>query len=228
MENPYKKIIPVHYKLSKPIESFGVIKKMALNVRDFMDTARYEGYWNKAFAIAHCQVDETPYALFVVSEEVLNEKMFPSRIIMNPEVIEREAVRKISIVDKHTGRSQDMKIGNIVVYDEACMSFPFRQLKKIERFDYIKIRYQIPTALGGMKTIEEYASGIKSQIFQHETEHCNAQNIYFCPKKPVAWWKLIGTERPEINGSSLDRKAESAKCGVISRGREAVFKLDTE
>lgn len=213
MKTEYKKIIPIHYKLSKPVESFKDIKEKAIATRDFMDSARYEGYYNKAFAIAHCQVDETPYSFFVVSEEVLAEKMFPSRIIINPVILEKKMTREIGVAN---GISP---VNNVVTYEEACMSFPFRQPKKIHRYDRIKIHYQIPTALGGLKSIQEEAMGIKSQIFQHEVEHCNAHNIYFYPSKPVAWWDLIGTERPNITGSSIDRKAESAECGVIARDR---------
>jgi len=74
----------------------------------------------------------------------------------------------------------------------------------VDRYNVIKIQYQIPKWNGlYLKTITEDASGIKSQIFQHFTDHCNAKNIYFESESPVKWWELIGTPRDK-GGKSID------------------------
>ena len=72
-----------------------------------------------------------------------------------------------------------VRVQNRVRYEEACMSFPHRSPKKCDRFSIITVRYQIPKALGGFKTIEEKVEGLKAHIFQHETDHSNGKNIYF-------------------------------------------------
>ncbi len=196
-------IIKVHYKLSKPVVSYKEIKEDAEKMLRFVERGAFKGFYNKAFAIAHCQVSETPYAFFVVAPEVIKEKMFSNRIIINPQILETPATRAIKIADEQKHIAQEVMVSNIIYYDEPCMSFPFRKPKKVARFDSIKIKYQVP-GLFGLKTIEEVALGIKSEIFQHLTDLTNAKNIYFESEAPVKWWELIGNAKP-VGGVSLDQ-----------------------
>lgn len=196
-------IIPIHYKLSKPVKSYKEIKDDADKLVRFIVKGAFKGFYNKAFALSHCQVSETPYAFFVVSPEVVAEKMFKSQVIINPQIIETPAERIIRVVNKEKAITREAKVSNIIYYNEPCMSFPFRKPKQVARFDSIKIKYQVP-GFFGLKTIEEVALGIKSQIFQHETDHLNAKNIYFESENPVKWWDLIGKPKP-VGGVSLDQ-----------------------
>jgi len=185
-------IIKVHYKISKPVKNWKEIEKEALELLRYLHFGNFKGNWNKAFAISHCQVSETPYAFFVVSQDVLAEKMFESYFIINPEIIEAPATKDVA----------GNKVPNEVEYEEACMSFPFRLARRIKRYDYIKVRYQIPT-WHGLKTIKRELKGIASEIFQHEYDHLQGRNIYFESETPVKWWELIGKERSK-GGTSLE------------------------
>lgn len=181
-------IIKIHYKLSKPVTKWHEIGDEAEEMIDFIDsinaqTTRLQGWYNQAHAIAHCQVSETPYSFFVVSLAVEKDKMFPARIIVNPQILEARA--------EIDGKD------NIREYEEPCLSFPFRRPLKVKRFDKIKVRYSYP-AIFGTRTVETELSGIASEIFQHEYDHTMARNIYFEPDRAVAWWDLIGRDNSII------------------------------
>ena len=185
-------IIPVHYKISKPVTNWKEISKEVEEVRRFIVRGKFKGFYDKAFAIAHCQVSDTPYAFFVVAPEVVKEKMLKDEVIINPEIIDCPVYKKVSGID----------MLNAIDYNEACMSFPFRKEKRIRRYDYIKVKYQIPTMFG-IKDVEQELYGIASQIFQHEYDHLQGKNIYFESETPVKWWELIGTPQSK-GGTSLD------------------------
>jgi peptide deformylase len=187
-------ICKIHYKLSKPVSRHKEIKADAVKLLRFVERGAFQGFYNKAFAVAHAQVSETPYAFFVVAQECVNEKMFPHRIIINPEIIEAPLHKKID----------QLTIPNTTEYQEPCLSFPFRKPKRIIRFDYIKVKYQVPRRLWGFKTIKTDLTGIASEIFQHECEHIQGKNIYFESETPVKWWELLGSKRP-VGGVSLDQ-----------------------
>ncbi len=187
-------IIKIHYKISKPVKAWKEIKTEAGLMRRFIVRGRLKGYYNKAFSISHCQVNEKPYAFFVVAPECLKEKMFVDDVIINPEIVECKPYKQIT--DK-------VKIPNIIEYQEPCLSFPFRKPKAVKRYDVIKVKYQIHGLLGGFRTIKAELKGIASEIFQHECDHIQGKNIYFTSESPTKWWELIGTER-SLGGTSLD------------------------
>lgn len=198
------KIIKVHYKVSKPVSSYREIKSEAKEMLRFIEEGGYEGLYNKAYAIAHCQVSETPMSFFVVAPEcVINDpkmnwyKMFEDRVIINPEIVEANKSRQI------INNGKTSTIPNMVEYQEPCLSFPFRKPKRVERFNYIKVKYQVPRWYG-LKTIEAELTGVASEIFQHCYDLTQAKNIYFASETPVKWWELIGNEKPISKGSSID------------------------
>ena len=87
---------------------------------------------------------------------MIQEKIFKNDVIINPEIIERSDL-------------QSRK--------EGCMSYPFRGMKKLKRYNVIKVSYQIK-GLCDLKTIEEIVEGLKAEIFQHEIDHSNSIFIY--------------------------------------------------
>jgi peptide deformylase len=202
-------IIKIHYKISKPVAAFKEIKNEAQELVAFIDRGRYKGFYNKAFAIAHCQVSETPYAFFVVSADVINEKMFEDRVIINPEITEAPLYKEIKSSEEKAQaklpeglKAAKIQIPNAIEYQEPCMSFPFRTPKRITRYDVIKVKYQTHGLLG-FKTHEAELKGIASEIYQHEFDHLQGKNIYFTSETPVKWWELIGTAK-SLGGTSLD------------------------
>jgi peptide deformylase len=204
-------IIKIHYKISKPVVSYKEIKAEAEAMRRFIVLGQFKGYYNKAFAITHCQVSETPFAFFVVAPECLKEKMFVDDVVINPQIVEAplykniagnpEALKKQGL-DPEKIKAQSIKVPNAIEYQEPCMSFPYRTPKRITRYDVIKVKYQTPS-LFGMKTVEAELKGIASEIFQHEFDHTQGKNIYFTSETPVKWWELIGTAK-SLGGTSLD------------------------
>ncbi len=199
-------IIKIHYKISKPVGSYKEIKKEAEAMRRFIILGNFKGFYNKAFAIAHCQVSETPYAFFVVAPECVKEKMFEDDVIINPQIIEARPTKEIRPKKLTMTEGEVLSIPNIVEYQEPCMSFPFRTPKRVNRYDVISVRYQIPGFLR-LKTIHTTLSGIASEIFQHEFDHLGGRNIYFQSETPVRWWELIGTPKSK-GGTSLDSPEE--------------------
>lgn len=185
-------IIKIHYKSSKPVVRFGEIKEQAAELVKLITDGGYKGFYNKAYAIAHCQVSENPYAFFVVAGEcVVNNpkmqwyKMFKSQIIINPKILEGASQKDIG----------GAKVPNTIEYNEMCMSFPFRTPKRLKRFDRIKVQYQVP-GFFGLKTVKATLSGVASEIFQHEYDHIRGKNIYFESETPMKWWELKGNDKP--------------------------------
>lgn len=200
------KIIATHYKVSKPVAKYKEIEKEAELMKRFIVHGDFKGFYNKAFAIAHAQVSETPMSFFVVSPDVMVEKMFEDQVIINPKIISSP----LYVLEQREGGFMDAdyteQVLNAIESDEPCMSFPFRKPKRIKRFNKIVVQYQIKGWFG-LKTIKKEVSGIASQIFQHEYDHTEGKNIYFESETPIKWWELIGTERSK-GGTSLDDPKE--------------------
>lgn len=216
-------IKPTH-KPARRIGLFGraEVAKLAEEMVNYIDTNNKQGFsgkWKKAHAISHCQVAEDPIQLFVVSDELVkdtseNKKerkqlrrsyLFPSRAIFNARIIKavedeermvptREVIRdgkevRVQIVPK-LGR-----VTNKVKYPEACMSYPYRSEKKVERYAKIKVRYQIMRKVLGfywLSTITEEVDKLKAHLFQHEVDHALGIDICYgdgkekAPKRPYA------------------------------------------
>jgi len=207
-------IIKIHYKASKPVVSYGEIKNEAEKLKRFVVRGALKGYYNKAFAIAHSEVNETPMAFFVVSPEVVGERMFEKQVIINPEILRSASHKEIS---------PGVSVPNAIEYQEPCLSFPYRTPKTIKRYDLIWVRYQV-RGLFGLRTKERTLSGIASQIFQHECEHIQGRNMYFKSEEPVEWWNLIGSEKSK-GGTSLD---DPEKLGLRKSAEKAVGDRDDE
>lgn len=185
-------ILKTHYKLSKPVSRYSEIKSEAEAMKRFIVHGDFKGYYNKAFSLSHAQVSETPYAFFVVSPETLQERMFKHQVIINPRVVEVPVKVTMTLDD---GKTKEQP--NMAVYHEPCMSFPFREPKRIERPYRIFVQYSVP-ALGGLylKNVDEWLVGIAAEIFQHETDHINAKNVYFDTEPPIKWWGLQDQPKP--------------------------------
>lgn len=154
-------LIKPDWQPSRPVKNWKEIAAAAGEMGEFIATGKFTGLWEKAWSLCHCQVQrEGHFAFFVVHpKEVGKGKMFRAEVIVNPKIVEA----------KEENNKERM--------DEACMSFPHRQVKKVERYSVIKVRYQI-RGWFGLKTVEETATELKAQIFQHEIMHIQGKNIY--------------------------------------------------
>lgn len=155
-------LIKLSNKQSKKVESYSQIIKQAEELTEFFDktNGNFKGEHQSAFALAHCQVSDDPYAFFVVTKEIVDDyHLLPSRLIINAEV--------------YDGKDEKRMI-------EGCMSFPFRKAKKVNRFSIISARFDVVDEKGRLEHVEvKEMKEPLSQIFQHEVDHLNGKNIYF-------------------------------------------------
>jgi hypothetical protein len=185
------------------INNYSEIEEKAQSLIAFLDdrNGKFIGIHQGAYALSDCQVqyDDVKYKpsnFFVVADNMVgHEGIFESRIIINPELLETPAFVEKEIPTKKTVKDGDKvkivldaekkKLSNRLRLQEACISFPHRQAKNMNRFYRIKVRYQIPVTgvlslfgLRKLKTIETYVEALKAHIFQHEIMHAAGQNIY--------------------------------------------------
>lgn len=175
-------IIKAHYAISKPVKKYSEIKQEADALKKFIDRPNLKGYYNKAYAISHNQVSQTPYAFFVVADDVLVEGLLEHKVVINPEIV------------KASKTMGDGMTTNLVRYMEMDLSFPFRKPRAVERFYEIEVKYQV-RGLIGLKVIKKRLAGVISEIFQHEIEHMQGKNTFLATQKPFKWWELIGTPK---------------------------------
>lgn len=189
-------IVKSNYAISKPVKRYSEIRKEAEEMKRLVDTSKFKGYYEAAYAISHCQVSDRPYAFFVVPEYFTKkERLFKHRVFINLQILEAPLYLKQATI---AGQG-DINAPNSADTEEACMSFPFRMAKKVVRYDKIRVRYQVPV-LGGlfMRTITQWATGLLSQIYQHEYEHALGNNIYFKTETPREWWGYCQCLNPSI------------------------------
>ena len=143
-----KIILPPHKKQSQQVlELTDELKSDIAGIEEILRKNQFENNRN-GYAIAHCQVSENPYCIFVAREGIL-----PESVVINPKIIEKS--------DPFTAI-------------EGCLSFPFRPFIKVKRFSKIRVSYLDRN----MKSKEGNFSDKEAQIFQHEIQHFKGQNIY--------------------------------------------------
>ena len=168
--NPMKLIQPCPHTPAQRVKNWREIKEDALELREFIKQ-EFKGHYNSAFAISHAQVSEDPKSFFVVNEDVSTEvakvknqgnltKTFGSWCIVNAEILLTKKPVPIE-----------------VPFKDACMGFPFRKPKEVQRIYRIKVKYYIPF-FGFLRKKVEVLEGVPSFIVQHELEHAEGKNIY--------------------------------------------------
>jgi hypothetical protein len=202
-------IAPVHYALSKKVEKYSEIKDSAKEMIKFVEDYKpARGYYEKIFCLAHAEVCDTPYAFFVVRKELVDAKMFPSQVIINPEIIETpEEITVDGIKDRGDGTAVYAPVvrTNHIRLTEGCIQFPFRSPKKVDRLFKVKVRY-FTQAILGLKKVEEWVEKDKAHVFQHNCDHFQGRNIFFDSPDKIEWWNLIGKGykgQKEINDKTI-------------------------
>lgn len=151
-------IFPAHNKPATPVENWKEIKKDALELQEFIKSGQFKGYYGTAYAISHTQVSEEPKRFFVINKDKKYKlkKIFGSWCVVNLKIIKGE---------------------DLVEFTEACMSWPFRQPRKTERYFRVKVKYQIPF-LGLLIPKTKKFKGLPAFICAHEADHAEGRNIY--------------------------------------------------
>lgn len=191
------KIVPIHYKHSRPVKDYSEIVRYVVQMAEMIDKKAFVGVHKSAYALAHCQVSNEPLAFFVLDTQLVKGRgedeslaVFENRVIINPKIIEapiyftdKKAFQMFRGHDEFDGKELiPGKTPNAKQYMEGCMSFPFRHGKKIQRYNKIRVSYQIAHGRG-LKTITTWLEGLPSQVFQHEFDHIQGENIFFKGKK---------------------------------------------
>lgn len=153
------KIVKLQYKVANPVTSLEDLKDVE-EMKKLIDGGFSRGNYPTAFALSHCEVCEDPKNYFVVNQKLVDEKVFKSRVVVNPMILEKDEKVMVSLL-------------------EACMSVPFRRPKRVERYLKIKVKYQTIEGDKLSADIVEEVDGVKSHIFQHQIEHNLGKNIYF-------------------------------------------------
>ncbi len=196
------------HKVSAKVRSWSQIKADAEAIRDYMDNenGKFPAPYKSAYALSHCQMDvgADPFHFFVLNNEFIRGTMergkkdtdknfyFPSQIIVNAQILEapeklkvnkpmRNVVKINGVMTPQVSIVESME-KNLISVPEACMSYPNRTKKNMDRFYRIKVRYQYPKTVLGvtfLRTKTEWAEGLKAHILQHEIDHANAKNMYY-------------------------------------------------
>lgn len=156
-----KIIIPCHNIPATAVNNWKEIKQDALELRDFIHNGKFIGNYQSAYAISHTQVSDKPKSFFVVNEKIEGgflPKEFGSWCIINAKIVEN--------------------LLYTVPFEDACMNFPFRKPKLLQRYYYIKVEYYVPSLFGMLRKKVKKIKGIPAFVVQHEIEHAEGKNIY--------------------------------------------------
>lgn len=169
-------IVPIHYKPAMPVKNFRQIKETAQEMIELLDEKNFKGRHYVGHALSHAQVSEEPLSFFVVDQMFVGEEAFEDRIIINPKILEAPYFNDEK-TEMREGIYKKGRKPNYQGYGEACLSFPFRSKKRVNRFDRIKVRYYIQIGARGLNQRTKWLSGLESQVFQHQFDHCQGDNI---------------------------------------------------
>lgn len=140
---------------SAPVQKWSEIKTDVATMRE-MVKGTFSGKWKTAVALAHNQVSTEPKTFFVLNPVFAKEYFLGIDVIVNPEILEKE---------------------ERVVHSEACMSHPFRDEIRVNRWKHITVR--VTYRLAGLlvkKTMKLH--GFPAFVVQHEMEHFQGRCIY--------------------------------------------------
>lgn len=117
---------------------------------------------------------------------------FPKQLIFNAEILEMQPAilhtkyKKFlkpedeqKWYSKYENKPRKVAQENLYEVKDGCMSFPSEKEKQVTRANIIKVKYQTFGLTGlGLRTYEEWISGMKSHIFQHEIDHQKSIDIH--------------------------------------------------
>jgi len=174
-----KIILPPHLRPAKKVEDNDeayktvfeeavIISKMIKNGECFVPGSKL----TMAFALAQPQVSEHPLEYFVINpalEELI--KAFHGDVIINPKLISKDKLTRF-------------------MSKEGCLSYPYRPIKKVKRFEHIVVSYEVisindiikskgrETRKYVKKIPEIHLEGLPAVIFQHEFQHLRGNSIW--------------------------------------------------
>jgi len=162
-----KIILPPHKKCSSKVKNYEDIFDEAKEICKNMQNGSFivpGSKYNSCYAVAHCQVSYKPLRFFIINPMTGLEiiKTLGGLAIINPRILSK---------DKSTA----------IMSKEGCLSFPFRNERKVKRFNKIIVTYDFIKDLkdGDIYNMQEIEIvGLTAIVFQHELEHLNGKNIW--------------------------------------------------
>ena len=143
-----KILLPPHKIPSEPVEKLTDELKKDIEGMRFLLHLQKFDNNRQGMAIAHCQVSRKPVGLFVAQMGLL-----PHSLVINPYITEESEPYMVR---------------------EMCLSYPNEKAVVVERFRKIKVHYEDEYGQEWDKELE----GLQAQIFQHEIQHFEGDNIY--------------------------------------------------
>lgn len=137
-------------------ENLPRVLEEAKEMARLIDTRDFEGHYQDALALAHCQAFRTPLSFFVTNAEV--GKRLGGRVIVNPHV--KGLMEPVARVQ------------------EACMSFPFHKPAKLLRHRGAVVEYELPFLGRFLRKRQIAVNGVLAEMFQHECEHFIGMSPY--------------------------------------------------
>lgn len=155
-----KIIQPAHNKISKRVKSYRSIKKEAVEILEYIKKGNFEGNHSEAYAISQVQVSDDPKSYFILNPKINKGelvKTFGHWCIVNLKIIKKE---------------------HECLFPEGCMSFPFREPKKVARYEEIVATYWTPFLGLFLIPRRKKLKDLYAFIAQHEYDHSLGINIY--------------------------------------------------
>lgn len=133
------------------------IQKMIIDGSVYFPGSKY----NDCFAVAQPQVSNNLLRYFVINSKWKQlTEAYGGDILVNPELLTKDRMTKMKS-------------------KEGCLSWPFRPIKKVKRFDEIEVKYVIINNKGRIENVpHKILKGLSAIVFQHELDHLNGKSIW--------------------------------------------------
>jgi peptide deformylase len=165
-------ILPFPGKIALTVENIETIIPEMKEMINFILKRKFiiPGSLNtECLALTQPQISRSPLRFFVLNtdhKDLLHE--FRGICVVNPKIVSKNKLSR-------------------VLEREGCLSFPFRPMIKVKRYNEIVVSYDIISvkndllgkpqlAIGPVK--DHPLSGLAARVFQHEFEHLNGKSIF--------------------------------------------------
>lgn len=162
-----------------PVQKLSQIEALLPGMFELVN-GHFQGKYAAAYAIHHAQVSRTPWDFFVVHDDLVNQGHFPHAVIINPRIVHiPKMVGTEHMVKDATHKDIEKMTENNFPMFESCMSFPWRTGKNVNRAMEIKVEFQTPGGLFGLKKHRVTVKKIAAHILQHEIDHSQGKNMFY-------------------------------------------------
>lgn len=146
---------------ARPVTSWKEIRADAFEMLELLNSDAFRGLYPIGHALSHAQVSDKPFDFFVTHRSWTD--VLP-RVICNVRIVDKAQKETVA---------------------EACLSYPHRGEKKLQRWWWVDVEFDVPP-LDGVRSLLPFGlshehrgfDGLAAQIFQHEVEHAKGISLY--------------------------------------------------